>query len=175
MSHQMALIPDPWKCGLRMPRECRERFPQHRLKTLVSHPGMRTIPGSPAGGGGENIPGACATRDLTDLVRGPWNTFCGKDSFWQFVSICMNTRRVCVLYVAAWNRVCGFDGGFISLHYFWLYQLTLQWRHNERDGVSNYQPRDCLLKRFVQAEIKENIRVTGPCERNSPVTGEFPT
>ena len=24
---------------------------------------------------------------------------------------------------------------------------TLQWRHNERDGVSNHQPHDCLLKR----------------------------
>ena len=27
---------------------------------------------------------------------------------------------------------------------------------------------------FIQAQIKENIRVTGLCEGNSPVTGEFP-
>ena len=25
--------------------------------------------------------------------------------------------------------------------------ISLQWRHNERDGVSNHQPRDCLLNR----------------------------
>ena len=34
----------------------------------------------------------------------------------------------------------------------------LQWRHNERDGVSNHQPQYCLLVYpFVQAQIKENI------------------
>ena len=34
---------------------------------------------------------------------------------------------------------------------------TLQWRHNERDGVSNDQPHDCLLNRLFKAQIKENI------------------
>ena len=27
-------------------------------------------------------------------------------------------------------------------------KLTLQWRHNERDGVWNHQPHDCLLNGF---------------------------
>ena len=38
----MGLLPDTWNCGLRMHRECRERFPRHRLqrKLLVSDPGM---------------------------------------------------------------------------------------------------------------------------------------
>ena len=27
------------------------------------------------------------------------------------------------------------------------FKLTLQWRHNGRDGVSNHQPHDCLLIR----------------------------
>ena len=27
----------------------------------------------------------------------------------------------------------------------WITNSTLQWRHNELDGVSNHQPRDCLL------------------------------
>ena len=58
-----------------MRRECRERFPHHRLqrKTLVSDPGvhdaravkltrcgMENFPG---------IPGACATRNFTYVVR----------------------------------------------------------------------------------------------------------
>ena len=27
---------------------------------------------------------------------------------------------------------------------------SLQWRHNERNGVSNHQPRDCLLSRVIR-------------------------
>ena len=54
--------------------------------------------------------------------------------------------------------------------------LALQWRHNERDGVSNHQPHDCLLKRLFNAQIKETskLRVTDLCEGNSLGTGEFP-
>ena len=38
----MGLLPDTYNCGLRMHRECRERFPRHRLqmKPLVNDPGM---------------------------------------------------------------------------------------------------------------------------------------
>ena len=51
-----------------------------------------------------------------------------------------------------------------------------QWRNNELDGVSNYQPRDCLLNRlFTRRSNKTSkFRVTGLCVGNSPVTGEFP-
>ena len=74
------------RCGLRMRRECRERFLRHRLQRnwLVSDPGMHHgtcvthvpwfMPGSPARGGGENvpgIPGACTTHNFTYLTRGP--------------------------------------------------------------------------------------------------------
>ena len=45
---------------------------------------------------------------------------------------------------------------------------TLQWRHNGRDGVSNYQPHDCLLDRIL-AQIKENIKAP----RDWPLCGEF--
>ena len=47
--------------------------------------------------------------------------------------------------------------------------FPLQWRHNECDGVSNYQPHNCLLNRLFKAQIKElKLRVI------VPVTGEFP-
>ena len=38
----MGILPDTRNCGLRMRRECRERFPRHRLlrKPLLSDPGM---------------------------------------------------------------------------------------------------------------------------------------
>ena len=59
----------------------------------------------------------------------------------------------------------------------WSFYLTLQWRHNERDGVPDHQPHDFLLSPFIQAQIKtktSKLRVTGLREGNSSVTGEFP-
>ena len=55
-------------------------------------------------------------------------------------------------------------------------RLLLQWRHNERDGVSNHQPRDCLLNHLFRRKSKKTskLHVTGLCEGNSPGTGEFP-
>ena len=85
ISGVMGLLPDMWNCGLRMRRECRERFPRHRLqrKPLFSDPGMHhgtcvthvpwCMSGSLTRGGGENdpgIPGACATRNFTYLAKG---------------------------------------------------------------------------------------------------------
>ena len=55
--------------------------------------------------------------------------------------------------------------------------LTLQWRHDDHNGVSNHQRLDCLLSRLFRHRSKKTskLRVTGLCEGNSPVTGEFPT
>ena len=51
-----------------------------------------------------------------------------------------------------------------------------QWRNNGRGCVSNHQPHDCLLNRlFRRRSMKTSqLRVTGLCVGNSPVTGEFP-
>ena len=53
---------------------------------------------------------------------------------------------------------------------------TLQWRHNERDGVLNYRRFDSLLNRLFRSWSKETstLCVTGLCAGNTPVTGEFP-
>ena len=55
-------------------------------------------------------------------------------------------------------------------------RCTLQWRHNDHDGVSNHQPSDCLLNRLSRRRSNKTskLRVTGLCAGNSPVTGEFP-
>ena len=49
--------------------------------------------------------------------------------------------------------------------------IWCQWRHNERDGVSNHQPHDCLLNRSFRHRSKKTskLRVTCFCEGNSPV------
>ena len=56
--------------------------------------------------------------------------------------------------------------------------MTLQWRHNERDGVSNHQPyQPCLLNCLFSRRSKKTskLRVTGLWDGNSPVTGQFPS
>ena len=64
--------------------------------------------------------------------------------------------------------------------------LSLLWRHNRCDGVSNHRPYDCLLNRLFRRRSKKasKLRVTGLCGvcvcvcggggGDSPVTGEFP-
>ena len=49
---------------------------------------------------------------------------------------------------------------------------SLEWRHNERDGVSNHRRHDGLLNRLFSRRSNETskFRVTGLCEGNSPLT-----
>ena len=56
------------------------------------------------------------------------------------------------------------------------WSTSLPWRHNEHHGVSNHQPRDCLLNRLFRHKWKKTSKlcVAGLCAGNSPVTGEFP-
>ena len=51
--------------------------------------------------------------------------------------------------------------------------VPLQWRHNERDGVSNHLHLDCLLSRLFRRRSTKTskLRVTGLCEGNPLVTG----
>ena len=53
---------------------------------------------------------------------------------------------------------------------------TLQWRHNDRDGVSNHQPHDCLFKRLFRRRSKKTskLRVIGLCAGNSPGPANSP-
>ena len=53
---------------------------------------------------------------------------------------------------------------------------SLHWRHNERSGVLNHQPHDCLFNCFFRRRSKKTpkLRVTGLCPGNSSMTGEFP-
>ena len=54
--------------------------------------------------------------------------------------------------------------------------ISLHWRHNGRDSVSNHQPHDCLLNRLFRRRSKKTsqLRVTGLCVGNSLGTGGFP-
>ena len=50
------------------------------------------------------------------------------------------------------------------------FPLTLRWRRNGRDSVSNHQPHSCLLNRLFRRRSKKTskLRVTGLCVGNSP-------
>ena len=55
--------------------------------------------------------------------------------------------------------------------------ISLQWRHNGCPGVSIRYRFECLFNRLVRrrSKKKSKLHVTGLCEVNSPVTGEFPS
>ena len=53
-------------------------------------------------------------------------------------------------------------------------RLTLQWRHTGPHGVSNHQPHHCLINRFIQAQIKENITALRHWPLWGEYSGEFP-
>ena len=54
---------------------------------------------------------------------------------------------------------------------FYKWSISLHWRHNGPDGVSNHQPHDCSLSRLFRQRSKKasKLRVTGLC-----AGGEFP-
>ena len=54
---------------------------------------------------------------------------------------------------------------------------SLQWCHNEHDGVSNHRRVHCLLNCWFGYRSKKTskLSVAGLCAGNSTVTGEFPT
>ena len=57
-----------------------------------------------------------------------------------------------------------------------IFSSTLQWRHNEWDGVSNHQRHDCLLNRLFRHRSNKTskLRVTGLCEGIHRWLCEFP-
>ena len=52
-----------------------------------------------------------------------------------------------------------------------LTQMTLQWRHNGRNSISNHQPHDCLFNYIFTHWSKKTskLHVTDLCVGNSPV------
>ena len=60
-------------------------------------------------------------------------------------------------------------GNFESLPF----PTSLQWRHNERDGVSNQQPRHCLLSRIFRHRSKKTSSNGNICRVTDLLCGEF--
>ena len=58
---------------------------------------------------------------------------------------------------------------FVVRHNNIVVSCTLQWPHNECDGVSNHRRLDCLLDRLFRCKSKKTskLRATGFCQGNS--------
>ena len=56
-------------------------------------------------------------------------------------------------------------------------RLSIRWRHNELNDVSNHRRFECLLNRLFRRRPQKTskLRVTGSCEGNPPVTDGFPS
>ena len=80
--------------------------------------------------------------------------------------------------ISAYHELVGNYAHLITQwEYHPIIRMTLQWRHNERDGVPNHRRLNWLPKHMLRHRSKKSstLRVTGLCEGNSPVTGEIPT
>ena len=69
-----------------------------------------------------------------------------------------------VAYVLTYHTVFMSDNCHVTV--VWHTGVSLQWRHNERDGISNYRRCYCLLDRLSRRRTKKisKVRVTGLCE-----------
>ena len=83
-------------------------------------------------------------------------------AIWCFFDVCLNK----VLNKQQWSQTAWLSCGLGSL----------QWRHNERDGVSSHRRLHCLLNCGFRRISKKTstLHATGLCAENLPVTGEFP-
>ena len=76
-----------------------------------------------------------------------------------------------------WLAVAPNRPSFQIKRMWWHRNIPLQWRHNRCDSVPNHpEPHDCSVSRLFKRKSKKTpkLRVTGLCEGNSPVSGEFP-
>ena len=96
---------------------------------------------------------------------------------------CMETITKFLIYVmTSGNTFAYWDSMSLQL---WLWmrgprnmqQTPLQWRYNERDGVSKHRRFNSLLNRLFRRRSKKTskLRLMGLCEGNPPVTGGFPS
>ena len=97
----------------------------------------------------------------------------------------LTTKKISKIFVtcplrASVGEFAGQRCGVLMMAPMWLHnhvcKLTLRWRHNGRDGVSNHQPHDCFFDRWFGRRSKwtSKLRVTGLCVGNSLGTVDLP-
>ena len=166
-----------------MRQECREHFPRHRLqrKPLVCDPArhhgtcVMQVPwymsGSLTRGGGENvpgIPGACANRNFTYLVRCPWNY---NTIVWYTTSFLFNVAIVVVFPYHNMGRERRWPHWMKKSLYIGIEWLCITVTSHERIGDSNHRPLHCLFNSLFRLTPK--LCITCLCKGKSPMTSGF--
>ena len=90
------------------------------------------------------------------------------------ISGCCKLVRKCTFHAVIWlnatsttiARTISCNKSALSKHNFLFPRHSSEWRHNERDGVSNHRHLDCLIKRLFRRRSKKTakVRVIGLCE-----------
>ena len=84
----------------------------------------------------------------------------------------MTRRRIAIIWTK--DNICHWRI-YASLYLYLSSYCSLQWRQNEREGISNHLRLDCLQNRLFRRRSKTSkLHITGLCEENPPVTGGFP-
>ena len=87
-----------------------------------------------------------------------------------------NVKPLSELILICWDTINVYNQ--IKKNFIVLYGstfITLRWRRNGHDGVSNHQHHHCSLNNLFGRRSKKTskLRVTGLCAGNSPGTAEF--
>ena len=111
-------------------------------------------------------------------------SYCKSFSQWQIMGHVVSPQYLDSHYRCRYCRcfadvICHTSRGAIRHRSIWstlFHEIILQWRHNERDGVSSHQPHHYLLNRLFGCRSKKTPKlcVTGLCAGHSPVTVEYP-
>ena len=168
----MGLLPDTWNSGLRMRRECQERFSCHRLqmKSVISDPDMHHgtcvthvpwyMSRSLIHSGRENVPGnpgVCATLNFTYLARGPWYLE-GEGICWSGHSSHLYERTL------VWSEDCHVIEHQISIRPYGSYHCS-----DVIIGIIASPASRLFTQPFIEAQIIENIKAL----RQWPLCREF--
>ena len=99
-----------------------------------------------------------------------------KDWQWYF-SECLCVAATQFKYLPPIKRLSLFMGDTVMSVYMYHWTgLSLQWRHNGRDGVLTHRRFYCLFNRLLRCRSNETSKlpVTGLCEGKPPLTSSSP-
>ena len=112
----------------------------------------------------------CASRNVMMIVTYDLNL---RIHIYMYIYVCINIYIY--IYITV-HSMLSTDTWQLFYLIYRSYVIQLEWRHNERNGVSNDRRLVRLLNRLLKRRLKiaSKLRVTGLCEGKTPVTGEFP-